>query len=151
MKNILILTFLLSVTISCSPSGPYNESADARADIQQALDQAKRKEQPLVIIFGANWCADCQALSKTLTNGPEASRIANEFQLVKVNIGNFDINLDVANDYGNPISGGIPGAALLSSDGNLVYVTKPGELATVRQKSAIGLYAFFKAHFKNDS
>ncbi len=146
MKNILLLSIVLMAMTSCSQSGPYSESADARADIQQALNQAKLKQQPLVIIFGANWCADCQALSKTLSSGSEATKIADEFQLVKVNVGNFDANLDIANNYGNPISGGIPGAALLSSNGQLVYVTKPGELSTVRQKGAIGLYAFFKKH-----
>lgn len=133
--------------LGCSKSGPYSESANARADIQQTLAQAQENQQPLVIIFGANWCSECQALSMELTTGPDAEKIANEFQLVKVNVGNFDTNLDVAHDYGNPISGGIPGAALLSSDGNIVYVTKPGELASARHNKAEGLYRFLKKHF----
>lgn len=146
MKKNLVLFILLAAILGCSKSGPYNESADARADIQQAMIQAKGKQKPLVIIFGANWCSDCQALDKELTTGVDAGKIASKFQLVKVNIGNFDTNIDIASDYGNPISGGIPGATLFSSDGKVVYVTKPGELATVRYNQAEGLYQFFRKH-----
>lgn len=148
MKNYL---FLLLITVfmatACSQSdGPYDESANARTDIQQALVQAANQQKPAIIIFGANWCPDCRALSETMQTGPEASKIATDFIVVKVNVGNFDTNLDVAADYGNPIQGGIPGAALLTADGSLVYTTKPGELSTVRQQQAEGLYAFFKKH-----
>lgn len=146
MKSIVILLALITVMMGCSKNSPYDTSADASADIQQALLQAQSKQQPLIIIFGANWCSDCQKLSKDITTGVDAKKIANAFQLVKVNVGNFDTNLAMANHYGNPISGGIPGAALLSSDGKLVYVTKPGELSTVRSSGVEGLYRFFKRH-----
>lgn len=146
MKKIIFLFMLLAAVLGCSKTGPYDESADAKADIQQALSRAKTQQQPLVIIFGANWCSDCQALSKDITDGVDAEKLANAFQLVKVNVGNFDTNTDVADHYGNPISGGIPGAALLSPDGKLVYVTKPGELSSVRSNGAEGLFHFFKRH-----
>ena len=147
MKRFVVFITLVSVILGCSKNGPYIESADARADIKLALAESKNSRLPLIIIFGANWCSECRALDKALSVEKGSKKITTEFKLIKVNIGNFDTNLDVANDYGNPISGGIPGAALLSPDGNLVYTTKPGELSSVRKNGAEGLYFLFKNHF----
>jgi thioredoxin len=147
MKNILILIALISSVLACTKNGPYDEFTDPRMDIQQSLIDAKASQLPLIIIFGANWCPDCLALNEALTTGPQATKISSAFKFVKVNVGNFDANLDVASDYGNPIQGGIPGAALLSSNGELIYVTKPGELANARKNNKEGLYYFFDNRF----
>lgn len=143
MKSITILLLTISLAIvACSDNGPYRKSVDASAEIQQTLNNAKANNKPAVIIFGANWCSDCQALAKALSTSQEAASISNDFEVVKVNVGNFDTNLDITAKYGNPISGGIPGAAILSPDGELLYVTKPGQLSQVRQNNK--LYTFFK-------
>jgi thioredoxin 1 len=130
--------------VSCKVDGRYDEDADATQVISKAIAEAKVEKLPVVIIFGANWCPDCRGLSETIDRGKNANLIAKEFKVVKVNVGNFDTNLEIANKYGNPISGGIPGAAILSFDGKLVYVTKPGELAIARTKGNDGVYDFFK-------
>jgi len=146
LKRVAILTILLAAIAACTKEGPYNESADAKADIQHALNEAKAEGLPLVVIFGANWCPDCRAVSAELKTGKNASRIAKEFKIVKVDVGNFDHNLDIAKTYGNPISGGIPGAAFLSTDGALLYVTKPGELSSARKMGDDGIYNFLQKH-----
>jgi thioredoxin 1 len=144
MKKIYVLILLLLTLLSCKADGPYDEDADATQVISKAIVEAKVEKLPVVIIFGANWCPDCRGLSEAISHGQNAHLIAEEFKVVKVNVGNFDTNLDIASKYGNPISGGIPGAAILSFEGKLVYVTKPGELANARSKSDDGLYIFLK-------
>lgn len=144
MKILFPALILLVSLVSCSGAGPYDEGADATKVISNAKAEAQFKKLPVVIIFGANWCPDCRALSDTIEHGKNANQIRTEFKVVKINVGNFDTNLDIANVYGNPISGGIPGAAILSSEGNLIYVTKPGELASVRGQSDDGIYTFLK-------
>jgi protein disulfide-isomerase len=144
MKNIYILVLLLLILVSCKVDGPYDEDADAIQLISKAIAEAKVEKLPVVIIFGANWCPDCRGLSETIAEGKNAKLIAKEFKVVKVNVGNFDTNLEIANKYSNPISGGIPGAAILSFDEKLIYVTKPGELANARSQGDDGLYTFLK-------
>jgi thioredoxin 1 len=144
MKKILLLVFLLFSLIGCKGDGPYDENADYVQVISKTIAEAKVEKLPVLIVFGANWCPDCRGLSEAIADGKNAKLIAKEFKVVKVNVGNFDTNLEIANKYGNPISGGIPGAAILSFDGKLVYVTKPGELANARSKSNDGLYIFLK-------
>jgi len=124
---------------------PYNAKADAKADVAHALAEAKAAHVPVLLIFGANWCEDCRALDKALKDGKNAQLMQKEFKVVKVDVGNFDHNLDVAQAYGNPLKKGIPAAVLVSSENKQVlYATKGGELANARRMSESGIYDFFK-------
>jgi thioredoxin 1 len=143
-NRLFILTILIAALTSCFGEKPYNESADAKADISKALEEAKVENLPVVLIFGANWCPECRALSKEIGTGKSAAKIANEFKVVKVDVGNFDHNLDIAKTYGNPINGGIPGGTFLTSDNKVLYVTKRGELSAANKKGAEGIYNFLK-------
>ena len=128
-----------------TPHLPYNAAADAKADVARALADAKAAHVPVLLIFGANWCEDCRALDKALKEGKNAELMQQQFKVVKVDVGNFDHNLDVAHAYGNPLKKGIPAAVLVSSDNNQVlYATKGGELANARRMSESGIYDFFK-------
>lgn len=122
---------------------PYDEKADARADVQAALAAAQASGKPVVVVFGANWCPDCRALDKALKNEPNAALMASSFHVVKVDVGRFDRNLDIAKAYGDAIKKGIPAAAVLSPKGELLYATKAGELGDARKMSDQGVYDFF--------
>jgi thioredoxin 1 len=122
---------------------PYNESADAQAELQAALQAAKTSQRPVLLIFGANWCEDCRALDAALKQPSNAPWMASEFITVKVDVGRFDKNLALANAYGNPIKKGIPAAVILSPDNQVVYATRAGELADARRMSETGIHDFF--------
>ena len=131
--------------VAVTPHLPYNAAADAKADVAHALAEAKAAHVPVLLIFGANWCEDCRALDKALKEGKNAQLMQQQFKVVKVDVGNFDHNLDVAQAYGNPLKKGIPAAVLVSSENNQVlYATKGGELANARRMSESGIYDFFK-------
>jgi thioredoxin 1 len=140
----LALLFALGITLAHAAPFPYDEKADAKADVQRALSAAKTSGTPVLVIFGANWCADCRALDKALSSGKNAELVAREFKVVKVDVGQFDRNLDVAARYGNPIKKGIPAAVVLSPQGEVLYATRLGELADARHMSDTGIYDFFK-------
>jgi protein disulfide-isomerase len=138
---ILLLAFLL---LGCSPkaSGPYDERGDAKAALQSTLAAAMAANQPVFVVFGANWCEDCRALDKAMNAEPNASLIARSFQVVKIDVGNFDHNLDIVATYGNPIKQGIPAAVLLSPDGKVIYATRTGELSSARRMGDDGIHEF---------
>ena len=141
-RYLLILSLL--ILFSCSSKGPYDEDADATQLISSTLAKAEIEKLPVIIIFGANWCPECRWLNDEIYRGKNANLIAKEFKVVKVNVGNFDTNLEIAKKYGNPISGGIPGVAILSFHGKLIYTTRPGELTIAKSHGDDGLYSFFK-------
>ncbi|MBI3229280.1 MAG: hypothetical protein HYZ45_03585 [Burkholderiales bacterium] len=72
-----------------------------------------------------------------------AAMMAKSFKVVKVDVGNFDRNLDIANSYGNPLKKGIPAAVLVSPSNQVLFATKGGELANARKMSDSGVYDFF--------
>jgi protein disulfide-isomerase len=123
---------------------PYDEHANPRADIRRALDAAGKAHVPVLVVFGANWCGDCRMLDATMKHGPSAPLIAREFQVVKVDVGKFDHNVDVAEGYHVPLKEGIPAVAVLSPEGKVLYATRAGELADARKMGEDGVYAFFR-------
>jgi protein disulfide-isomerase len=138
------LALALGVVAAGAADRPYDPSADAKAQVHAALAEAATSQQPVLLIFGANWCADCRALDKSLHTGRNAELIAKEFKVVKIDVGNFDHNLDIANEYGNPIKKGIPAAVIVSPQNKVLYATRGGELADARRMSDEGVYDFFR-------
>jgi len=123
---------------------PYNEAADAKAELKKVLIDARSAQKPVLVIFGANWCEDCRALDRSLKSGKNAELIAGEFEVVKIDVGRFDRNLDVSKIYGDPIKTGIPAAVILSPTSEMLYSTRAGELANARKMNDEGVYGFFK-------
>jgi len=142
-RFLAIAALVLTAGLAAAADRPYDESADAKAQIQAALQQARAAREPVLLIFGANWCADCRALDHALKTGRNAELMAKAFKVVKVDVGNFDHNLDVTAAYGNPTRKGIPAAVIVSPDNQVLFATRAGELADARSMSDDGIYEFF--------
>ncbi|EHR72276.1 hypothetical protein BurJ1DRAFT_3468 [Burkholderiales bacterium JOSHI_001] len=139
---LLWAAFAASASAAAAPS-PYDESADARADIRRALAAAGAGPRRVLVVFGANWCEDCRRLDQALSSGRTAELMARQFELVKVDVGRFDRNLDLAKAYGDPIRKGIPAAVVLAADERVLFATQAGELSNARRMSASGVHNFF--------
>lgn len=142
MRHFLFLIALLLAACSPKTPGPYDERADAKAALQLALAAAKAANQPVFVVFGANWCEDCRALDKAMHAEPSASLIARSFQVVKIDVGNFDRNQDIVATYDNPTKKGIPAAVLLAPGGRAIYATRVGELSSARRMGENGIHEF---------
>ena len=134
---------LFAAAVSAS-EWPYDEKANAAADLQQALGAARTDHKDVLLVFGANWCKDCRELDKAM-QGSSRTLIDGRFEVVKIDVGNFDKNLDIAQRYGNPIKRGIPAIAVVDADNHLIYSTKEGELADARSMGEQGIYDFLAA------
>jgi protein disulfide-isomerase len=141
--KILSALFLMFITAAATAAeNPYNETADAKLDIREAL--AIATNTPIVVVFGANWCGDCRALDSAMKQGASAPLLARDFRIIKVDVGHFDKNVDVAKSYGVPLEKGIPAIAIISPRNKVLYVTLEGELANARKMGDDGIYQFFK-------
>jgi len=144
LKTLPALLFVFLAVAAARADNPYNESADAKLDIKQALAQAAPNKTPIIIIFGANWCPDCRVLDLAMKRGATASLLARDFKIVHVDVGQKDKNLDVAKTYGVAVDKGIPAVVIVSWSNKLLYATKDGELAKAREMDDKGIYEFFK-------
>jgi protein disulfide-isomerase len=142
MKILHLFLFFIGITTAVAAEHPYNETADAKRDIREAL--AAATNTPVIVVFGANWCGDCKALDAAMKKGASAKLLARDFRIVKVDVGHFDKNTDVAKSYGVPLEKGIPAVAIVSPKNEVLYVTREGELANARTMGDDGIYQFFK-------
>ncbi|HSD83087.1 MAG TPA: thioredoxin family protein [Anaerolineae bacterium] len=123
---------------------PYNEQADPAPDIAAALKQAKAGNKLVLLDFGANWCPDCLVLAKHFENAQVKPFLDKHFIVVKIDVGQWDKNLDIAERYGNPIKQGIPAVVVLNADGKQLASTADGSLASASTTQPQDILAYLK-------
>ncbi len=138
-----------AATASTAPAAkrslPYDETADPQRDLQTALTAARKTGRRVLVVFGANWCPDCRALDREFhAGGKTEGLVERRYEVVKVDVGRFDRNLDFAKLYGEPIAKGIPSVVIVTPTNTVVYQTRAGELADARALGADGIYDFFE-------
>ena len=138
-----LLLFSFAALVQAAPTAVYNETADAKAEIRDAMHAAAQSGRPVLVVFGANWCGDCKILDLAFKEGASAPLIAKKFVVVKVDVGRFDRNTDIAASYGVPLKHGIPAVVVISPQGEPIYATRGGELADARSMGDKGIYEFF--------
>jgi len=144
MKSLIGLFYLLGAGVAASAAPlPYDPAANAHAALDAAVAEAKSEGKYVLVVFGANWCEDCRELDKAM-RGSSAPLLDSRFVVVKIDVGNFNRNLDLAQRYGNPIAKGIPAAVVVTPEDQLLYSTRGGELANARRMGAKGIYDFFE-------
>ncbi len=122
--------------------GIYNDRADARAEIKEALAKAAADHKRVILVFGANWCYDCHVLNKAFHSAELAPILAANYEVVHVSIGKGDQNLDLMEQYEVPRKRGIPGLAVLEPDGKLIYSQRNGEFENARALTPEDFLAF---------
>jgi len=122
---------------------PYDESADARVDLATAYAKAEKENKLVMVCFGANWCPDCRAFDKAIKEPALARSIAEQYVVVKVDVGNWDKNPQVIERFGNPIAGGIPSIVVTDSKESMIFATKGGQLASARSMDQAKFTRFF--------
>jgi thioredoxin-related protein len=80
---------------------PYDEKADAHADLAAAIKRAKRERKRLLIDMGGNWCPDCRVLAGIFALPEVRPFLDRHFVIVEVDIGRYDKNLDIVDPKTN--------------------------------------------------
>ena len=135
-KLILISALLFSFNgWAITDYKPYDESAVAGEEIIKALEKAKSNNKYILLQMGGNWCPDCRTLGEYFSRPDIKKWLDERVILVSVDVGEWDRNLDIVEEYGNPISEGIPALVLLNPDNEVMFSTLAGELASARNMS----------------
>jgi hypothetical protein len=99
---------------------PYDETADAKAQVAAARARAKAQHKLLLIDLGGNWCLDCRLLAGTMELPELRGFLAKQYEIVTVDVGRFDKNLDIAAQYGlnGHFGGGVPSVLIVDPKTN---------------------------------
>jgi len=79
---------------------PYDEHADANAALEKALARARKSGKRVIVDMGGNWCGDCRILAATMELPEMKAFIDRHFEVVTVDVGRFDKNLQIPARYG---------------------------------------------------
>ncbi|MDB5736914.1 MAG: hypothetical protein JWO65_582 [Sphingomonas bacterium] len=79
---------------------PYDEAANGMADVTKARALARKQHKKLLIDLGGNWCTDCRVLAGIMDLPEVKAFVVRNFVVVKVDVGRYDKNGDVAIHYG---------------------------------------------------
>ena len=120
----------------------YSPGSDAHAEIKKALASASKQHKRVILVFGANWCYDCHVLDTAFHRSDLAAVLAHNYEVVHVDVGRGDKNQDLMEQYQVPMKKGIPGLAILDSDGKLLVSQKNGEFENARALGPEDLLTF---------
>src|SRR6185437_4412654 len=85
------------------PPAPFNESADAHADVALASSRSAATHKFVLLDFGGNWCQDCRVTSGVMMMNEVQPWIARNFLVEQIDVGRMNKNLDIAQAYGQKI------------------------------------------------
>jgi thiol-disulfide isomerase/thioredoxin len=159
MKTLAALLFALVPVTATAPQEPaqkdaaptrqvYDEKADARADVNAALARATKENRRVLVVWGANWCGWCVKLADVFKKNPElASKLQYEYDVVKVDVGQFDKHMDLAASFGADFkSTGIPVLTVLAADGKVLANQETGALELGKEHDPAKVLEFLTKH-----
>lgn len=115
------------------PDAPYNEKANADAQVDAAIARAKKTGKRVMIDLGGNWCADCRIMAG-LMELPEMERfLSAHYEIVSVDVGRFNRNLQIPARYGiTQRLEGVPAFLVVTTDGKLVNAGRVSAIQDAR-------------------
>jgi thioredoxin 1 len=147
VKRIKLLTIaaLLALTAGTAQSATrdvYPDPAKSRTDLAAALKAAPAEHKRILLDFGGNWCSDCHVLDIYFHDPVNRALLEANFVLVDINVGRYDVNLDLARKYHIPLEKGVPALAVLSEDGKLLYSQRTGEFEAMGRMESSSVTKF---------
>jgi len=113
---------------------PYDESADAHAQVDSAIKRAAAGQKLVLLDFGGNWCPDCRMTAGVLAMDEVKPWIARTFEVVTIDIGRLNKNMDIGERYGVTIKA-VPAFIVLDGQGRRINAGNPAALKDARAMS----------------
>ncbi len=121
----------------------YAPGLDAHQEIREAIARAAKEHKNVLVVFGANWCYDCHVLDLAFHRPDLAPILQRNYEVVHVDIGEFNKNVDLMQQYGVPLQK-VPSLAVLNDKGKLLYSQQGGEFSKARALAPEDILAFLK-------
>ena len=99
---------------------PYDLNADSKGELDAALARAKKSGKRVIVDLGGNWCGDCRVFSAMVSSPQVKPFVDAHFEMVMVNVGRYDTNLDIPARFGLDKLGAAPTTLIVSADGKLL-------------------------------
>jgi hypothetical protein len=98
----------------------YDPARDADADVATAAENARANGRMLMIVLGGNWCHDSRGLASYFAEDDFRSMLRRRYEIVYVDVGMRDRNLQIPARYGITSLTGTPTVLIISPEGQLL-------------------------------
>ena len=122
---------------------PFGDPARADHDVADALARAKANGHRVLLVFGANWCHDSRALAGWFASPRFAAMLDPRYEIVWIDVGQKDHNLDLARRYGLDGIKGTPTVLMLDSAGKPLNLKDAPRWHDASKRSEDGIYRYF--------
>jgi thioredoxin-related protein len=132
------------VTVSPHPEArPFGDPAHADRDVADAMARAKANGHRVLLVFGANWCHDSRALAGWFATPRFAAMLNPRYEIVWIDVGQKDHNLDLARRYGLDGIKGTPTVLMLDSAGKPLNLKDAPRWHDASKRSEDKIYRYF--------
>lgn len=125
---------------------PYDKKAKAWAQVDAAFAGARRTGKRVILVMGSNACHDSRSLAAKFQTGKLQTLIRDSYELVYVDVGQKNRNLDIAQDYGIDKIKGTPTVLILSEDGKLLKASTAPTWRNAASRSLEDTFIYFTAY-----
>jgi len=122
---------------------PFDETANAVQDVDAALMAAKASGKNVIFALGGNWCHDSRGLAKKFETDPLKTLINDKFEVVWVDVGHRDRNLDIAQRFGVDKLLGTPTIIITAPDGAVLNAETVHDWRAADSKTLDEAYDYF--------
>ena len=124
---------------------PYERLEVTETQVLDFIAQSKVSNQS-IIIFGANWCPDCRILEGTLLLPTVKSFIDDNFSVIHIDVGKYDINMNLLELLGIPRQEGIPRVVIFGQENNILNMNSTDKWRSARQNKAQEIFDYFQSY-----
>lgn len=126
-----------------SEARPFPATERAEHDIATAFTRATGNGHHVLLIFGGNWCHDSRALAGWFATPRFHAMLASRYEIVWINVGRKDRNLDIARRYGLDGISGTPTVLLLDAAARPINLDDAPSWRNAATRSEQAIYDYF--------
>ena len=131
LSIIILLTIFSIASCAQKTASVYDENANVRADIKQAIEVAKKENKHVLIQFGGNWCPWCIKFHGFVQSVPTVDSLMKaDYIYVLANVPREKSKRDLSlfQEYDYPNRFGYPVFVVLNGNGKKLHIQDSGIL-----------------------
>tara|TARA_B100002019_G_scaffold279157_1_gene280730 strand:- start:361 stop:936 length:576 start_codon:yes stop_codon:yes gene_type:complete len=125
---------------------PYERIDVTENDLKNFIDKTINNDKQPVVIFGANWCPDCRILSAVLDLETVNNYVIDNFEILYIDLGRYDINMSLMQFFDIMPQQGIPRVVILNKDKEVLNIKDTGEWTTARSRTKQEIFNYFQEY-----
>jgi thiol-disulfide isomerase/thioredoxin len=122
---------------------PFEKSANATEQVDAGLARAEIADKKVIVVMGANWCHDSRGLAGWFAEPRFAAMLAAKYEIVYVDVGQKDRNIDIGQRFGIKSIKGTPTVLVLSPDGALLNRKSAPKWRDAASREEEDIFAYF--------